>query len=189
MCSRFPDAWSRLLAVTTLMVALGGCAREERRFRDRPPTTTAMVAVREAHGQPAGLPAVPGTPNPYESSAYAVSEGKRLFSGFNCVGCHAHGGGGMGPALTDSRWIYGRDPSDIVESILGGRPNGMPSFGGRVTRLEAWQLAAYVRSLSGLLRKDVAPGRDDHMQVRIQEQSLSPREPATKTPRRPPERP
>jgi hypothetical protein len=27
-----------------------------------------------------------------------------------------------------------------------------------------------VRSMSGLLRKDVAPGRDDHMQVTAQEQ-------------------
>jgi cytochrome c oxidase cbb3-type subunit 3 len=32
----------------------------------------------------------------FEENAYMVSEGKRLFSAFNCVGCHAHGGGGMG---------------------------------------------------------------------------------------------
>jgi len=30
---------------------------------------------------------------------------------------------------------------------------------------------AYVRSMSGLLRKDIAPGRGDDMQVRPQEQA------------------
>ena len=34
------------------------------------------------------------TSNP-EQNAYAIAQGKRLFSWYNCVGCHANGGGGI----------------------------------------------------------------------------------------------
>jgi cytochrome c oxidase cbb3-type subunit 3 len=47
----------------------------------------------------------------------------------------------------------------------------MPSFGGKLSNDQVWQLVAYVRSMSGLLPKDVASGRNDDMQVRSQEQS------------------
>ena len=57
---------------------------------------------------------------------------------------------------------------------MQGRPNGMPSFGGKVSSQQLWQLTAYVRSLSGQLPKDVAPGRDDHMQRKSQEQQTDP---------------
>ena len=83
-----------------------------------------------------------------------MSEGQRLYTWFNCVGCHAHGGGGMGPALMDDEWIYGSDPAQIFSTIIEGRPNGMPTFGGKVNAQEAWQLVAYVRSMSGR-----APGK------------------------------
>jgi cytochrome c oxidase cbb3-type subunit 3 len=113
--------------------------------------------------------------NPYERNAWAVSEGRRLFTSFNCVGCHAHGGGGMGPALMDAWWIYGSEPVDIYAVIVEGKPNGMPAFGGKLTDPQIWQLVAYVRSLSGeRLRKDVRPGRSDHMRVRPSEQSGPP---------------
>jgi cytochrome c oxidase cbb3-type subunit 3 len=42
-----------------------------------------------------------------------------------------------------------------------------------------WQIVAYVRSMSGLLRKDVAPGRTDDMQVRSQEQATQKAVPVT----------
>jgi len=47
----------------------------------------------------------------------------------------------------------------------------MPSFRGKLGNAQVWQLVAYVRSMSGLLAKDVASGRNDDMQVRSQEQS------------------
>src|SRR6185503_18828996 len=78
-------------------------------------------------------------------------------------GCHAHGGGAMGPPLMDDKWIYGSQPEQVFSTIVEGRPNGMPSFGGKIAQHQVWQLAAYVRSLSGLARVDVAPGRSDHM--------------------------
>jgi cytochrome c oxidase cbb3-type subunit 3 len=157
-------------ALGVLCVLCASCEREHRRF-DEPPSETALATVRETSLQPG-----PGTRGvtvrgPYEENAWAVSEGKRLFNAYNCVGCHANGGGGMGPPLMDSTWIYGSEPANIVQTILGGRPNGMPAFGGKMPESQAWQLAAYVRSMSGLLRKDVEPGRSDHMQGPVQEQS------------------
>ena len=44
---------------------------------------------------------------------------------------------------------------------MEGRPNGMPSFKCRINEDQAWQLVAYVRSMSGWARKDAAPGRSD----------------------------
>lgn len=118
----------------------------------------------------------------YEGNAYAVSEGKRLFSQFNCVGCHGHGGGAIGPPLMDAQWIYGSEPENIFASIVEGRPNGMPAFGGKISTTQVWQLAAYVRSMSGLLRKDVAPGRDDALQVAPQEQATTKQKPVESSP-------
>ena len=94
-----------------------------------------------------------------------MNEGKRLFAWFNCVGCHAHGGGGMGPPLIDERWIYGSAPENIYSTIVEGRPNGMPSFRGKIPDYQVWQLVAYVRALGGLAPKDAAPGRNDEMHV------------------------
>ena len=99
--------------------------------------------------------------NPYEGNAYAAAEGQRLYDWYNCSGCHANGGGGMGPPLMDEKWFYGHEPEQIYETIMNGRPNGMPSFRGRIPEDQAWQLVAYVRSMSGLAPKAAAPGRSD----------------------------
>jgi cytochrome c oxidase cbb3-type subunit 3 len=99
----------------------------------------------------------------HNREAREVSEGHQLFDAFNCSGCHAHGGGGMGPALMDSRWIYGSAPQTIFATIHDGRPNGMPAFGGRIPDDQIWKLVEYVRSMSRQVRFDVIPARDDHM--------------------------
>jgi cytochrome c oxidase cbb3-type subunit 3 len=167
----------RALLAVSIAALLPACERETRRFREIPPSTQATGLVREAPLQP-GYPSPEVTvKNPYEQNAYALAEGKRLFDNYNCSGCHAHGGGGMGPPLMDDVWIYGSEPQNIVESILEGRPNGMPSFAGRVPVQQAWQLTAYVRSMSGLVPRDVASGRSDHMTVKRQEQSEEARKP------------
>jgi cytochrome c oxidase cbb3-type subunit 3 len=157
-------------ALAVALCVLPACEREHRRF-DEPPSETALATVRETDLQPGAVTRGVTVRGPYEENAWAVSEGKRLFNAYNCVGCHANGGGGMGPPLMDSTWIYGSEPANIVQTILGGRPNGMPAFGGKMPETQAWQLAAYVRSMSGLLRKDVEGGRSDHMQGPVQEQS------------------
>src|SRR5438132_3821690 len=94
-----------------------------------------------------------------EAKASAVAEGKRLYERFNCVGCHAHGGGGIGPPLMDGEWIHGGEPATIFTIIVEGSPNGMPSFRGKIPDMQLWQLVAYVRSLSGLVPHDTALGR------------------------------
>jgi cytochrome c oxidase cbb3-type subunit 3 len=99
--------------------------------------------------------------DPYRANAWAIGEGKRLFSWFNCNGCHSNGGGGMGPPLMDADWRYGSEPKAVYTSIALGRPNGMPAFGERLTQQQIWQLAAYVRSLAGLAPLGAEPGRND----------------------------
>lgn len=86
--------------------------------------------------------------NPYADDANAVAAGRTLYGAMNCGGCHGgKGGGGIGPPLADADWIYGGQPENIVDAILRGRPNGMPSFGARLPATEAWKIAAYVATL------------------------------------------
>jgi cytochrome c oxidase cbb3-type subunit III len=160
------------IAVCLGLLALTSCKREKRDFQGLPPSaSTGIPAVRETDLQ-AG-PATRKSPanSPYEENAYGVSQGKTLYNEYNCTGCHFQGGGGIGPPLMDADWIYGSRPENIFESIAEGRPNGTPAFGGTIVADQIWQIVAYVRSMSGLLRKDVAPGRNDDMYVRPQEQS------------------
>ena len=84
----------------------------------------------------------------YYNNAEAVNTGKHLFQQYNCSGCHSNGGGGMGPDLMDDVWIYGGRLEQIHQTLVDGRPNGMPSWGGKVPDEQLWQLAAYVRSMS-----------------------------------------
>jgi len=158
-------------------VALAACEREDRAFRPDPVATETIERI-------ALVPLSPGPSGPverrsgkgkeYEENAYHVSQGKTLYVWFNCNGCHANGGGGSGPALIDDRWIYGSEIENIVQTIREGRPNGMPSFRGKVPDDQIWQLAAYVRSMGRYIGKDVAPGRNDDMHARPAEN----REPA-----------
>jgi cytochrome c oxidase cbb3-type subunit III len=161
---------ARRLAVAACTVAFGltftACEREERRFRETPPgVSPSHVRLSEIQPGPT-VPPPQQTTGPYANNAYAIAEGKRLYTQFNCVGCHANGGGGMGPPLMDDKWIYGSEPANIFATIVEGRPNGMPAFGGKLASTQVWQLVAYVRSLSGLVRQDAASGRSDHMQAK-----------------------
>ena len=154
------------------VLTLAGCKREERDFHGLPSgSAISNPKVREVPLVAGGLVPADSGPGPYDDNAYAVSQGKTLYNQYNCSGCHFQGGGGIGPPLMDADWIYGARSENIYETIAEGRPNGMPSFGRKIVPDQIWQIAAYVRSMSGLLRKDVAPGRDDAMQVRPQEQS------------------
>jgi cytochrome c oxidase cbb3-type subunit 3 len=155
-------------ALVLVAGALAGCYREKRQF-ESPPESPARDPVRMSAILPgASAPLQAGArPTPdrsqLEENAYAVSQGKRLFRWYNCSGCHSNGGGGMGPALMDNTWRYGHEPRAIYATIVEGRPNGMPSFGGRIPDEQVWQIVAYVRSLSGQLRKDVATSRSDSL--------------------------
>jgi cytochrome c oxidase cbb3-type subunit III len=120
-------------------------------------------------------------PRDYSRNAYALSEGKRLYTYMNCVGCHANGGGGMGPALMDEVWLYGSSPAEVYKTILHGRPNGMPAFAGRLPDYQLWQIAHYVRSISGLVQRDAAPSRSDQLKGKPPENSIEPVTPRAAT--------
>jgi cytochrome c oxidase cbb3-type subunit 3 len=130
------------------------CSRE-----DRSKTTD-----RRAEGSAGGATISSPLQADYTSNAYQIGEGQRLYRWMNCSGCHgAAGGGGMGPSLMDAQWRYGSRMADIVATIDGGRPNGMPAFHDKLTGQQMWQLAAFVRTLSGLAPKDAVPSRGDEL--------------------------
>ena len=101
-----------------------------------------------------------------EFSGFDVSEGKRLYKWFNCNGCHANGGGDIGPALMDEKWLYGGEPRNIFATLVEGRPNGMPSFRGKIPDEQVWQIVAYVRSMSGQVPTYALPGRYDDLSAK-----------------------
>jgi cytochrome c oxidase cbb3-type subunit 3 len=168
-----------LAAITLCVIAFvwSGCEREARRFSEPGSSGVPADSIRLSQIQAGSTTSPPPVKNKYEENAYAVSQGQRLFSAFNCVGCHSHGGGGSGPALMDDKWIYGYQPENIFATIVQGRPNGMPSFAGKIPEAQVWQIVAYVRSMSGLLRSDVAPSRTDHMNAAGPEATRDPEQP------------
>ena len=173
MCSHYLRTNYRSFPLLMMLLSLGGCQREERKFQPAPVNESAPMQIRTTDLQAgASTPLQPDARRArYENNAYNLSEGKRLYTWFNCVGCHAHGGGDSGPPLMDGQWRYGGEIEQIFATIQQGRPNGMPAFGGKIAPDQIWQIVAYVRSMSGLLRKDVAPGRNDDMMTSPQEQA------------------
>jgi cytochrome c oxidase cbb3-type subunit III len=173
MHSLYPKA----LQISLLCIELAACEREKRDLTDQP-SFTARSGDRIERTDPAGEMLPPRAfATQYQQNAFAMSQGKHLFEWFNCSGCHAHGGGSIGPALMDSDWIYGSSPGSIRETILDGRPNGMPAFRGHLSETQVWQLVAYVRSLSGQASKAASPSRSDTLQVKESEQSTPRAEP------------
>jgi cytochrome c oxidase cbb3-type subunit 3 len=158
--------------ILAVVLLTAGCKREQRLFDPGPNASQLASSVHATVVQAGGQPYQPASTTPYEQSAYAVAEGKRLYSAYNCAGCHGVGGGGaIGPALSDSVWIYGSSPDQIYATIVQGRGNGMPAFGGKVPDFQVRELAAYVRSLSGQLPSTIAPSRSDVMPVAKAEQA------------------
>ena len=153
----------RALPFCVALAAMAACGQENRDFREVPPAGSATEAVGLSELKPGGGAPIESTTVSYEDNAYALSQGRMLYQRMNCVGCHFHGGGGIGPALMDDEWIYGSDPSQIFKTIVEGRPNGMPSFKGKLGNQEVWRIVAYVRSLSGLGGSTVSSSREDHM--------------------------
>jgi cytochrome c oxidase cbb3-type subunit III len=168
----------QLAFLASLAFGMATCSREDRILRQPPPANDVLNTVQISGLNP-GANSIP-TPPPstmYQESAYAVSEGQTLYEQYNCVGCHAHGGGGMGPPLMDRYWIYGSEPGNVFATIVQGRPNGMPSFRNRIPEYQVWELVAYVRSMAGLLPKGVSPQRPDEMRVKPSESSTPPQIP------------
>jgi cytochrome c oxidase cbb3-type subunit III len=162
--SRRPVA--TFVALAAALSLLAACKREVRNIRPDPagtetPLTNALVELSPGGSPPVTTRAKKG--EDYQKNAYQLAQGKTLFKQMNCNGCHSNGGGGMGPALIDDEWIYGSSIENIVATIREGRPNGMPSYRGKVTDDQIWQIAAYVVSMGGKVPSAAAPSRDDSM--------------------------
>jgi cytochrome c oxidase cbb3-type subunit 3 len=138
----------RIELVLAALLALAGCHKQEQAVL---PLAQGPDAVPVSALIPAGgaLPKdLSHRAMPYYDNADAVMKGKQLYNAMNCVGCHANGGGAIGPALMDDVWIYGGRLDQIYATIYQGRPNGMPAWGGKIPDEQMWQIAAYVRSMS-----------------------------------------
>ena len=86
----------------------------------------------------------------YQENRWAVGEGMRLYNGFNCVGCHANGGGGIGRGIAAALAAEGATvfPADVGDADLS-RPG------------EAARLAAEaIRRLLGLRDAGDSPPAD-----------------------------
>src|SRR4051812_6904143 len=116
--------WRSLLAVAVVMIISGVSLYlwQERSLRTSPAAAAAQIdTISVPDLYPGGAPPAhmpnPDTHIPQEFSAGDISAGQRLYSMYNCVACHANGGGGIGVALMDDKWIYGSEPSNIFRSI------------------------------------------------------------------------
>jgi cytochrome c oxidase cbb3-type subunit III len=160
MCSRCRSA------TILFLLTLCACQREERNLRPAP-TRLALFgyAAPESTLQPGGSQPPPVVLNPSHGTAYDISEGRRLFDWYNCSGCHANGGGGMGPPLIKQNWIYGGEPPNLFNTIVKGRPNGMPTWGGRIPEYQVWQIVAYIRSLNQEEPTSATPARPDSIEI------------------------
>ncbi|MEZ2223519.1 cytochrome c [Rhizobium sp. RCC_161_2] len=155
-------------AVVVGASAFVGWARAGRTYRLDPPLSAEFEKIRlmpnDISGAPPEIYFKLG--KPYESTAYDLSQGKRLYSWFGCSACHGDGRGAAGPSFLDGWWLYGPEMVSVVASIRDGRPHGMPAFREKMTIDEIWQLAGYVRTIGAYSAKTTAPSRNDDKNTR-----------------------
>ncbi len=104
--------------------------------------------------------------NPYTDNPDAIAEGKKLYLGNSCNGCHGGGGGGgMCPSLTNETWVYGSDDDTLFRLITLGSANLKAQQGYKAIAKETvtgpmppyqdiikdtdklWKIIAFVRSV------------------------------------------
>lgn len=145
MSSRF-----RIEALAAGCLALSACSQQSN-DEARAPTGPGAVDVPGSLLIPGGgsvTTAADRRALPYYDNAQAVMQGMQLYNQMNCVGCHANGGGAIGPPLMDDKWVYGGRLDQIYDTIYFGRPHGMPAWGGKLGDDQIWNIATYVRSMS-----------------------------------------
>nr|WP_245279201.1 c-type cytochrome [Mesorhizobium loti] len=148
---------------------LVGGLDQPRELRLDPPLGADLDRIRLMPNEISGAPPESyfALGKPYETDAYNLSQGKRLYSWFGCGSCHGDDGrGGVGPSFLDGWWLYGPEMVSIVASIRDGRPHGMPAFRDRMPIEQIWQLAGYVQAIGSYRPKVAAPSRNDDNQSR-----------------------
>jgi mono/diheme cytochrome c family protein len=99
-------------------------------FRNAPPSSAAMK-------------------NPYQGSATAALEGKKIYAQ-KCAQCHGNHLQGMGPAPSlDSANIQQAKPGELFWFISTGKlERGMPSWS-NLPKEQRWQLVSLLQSSGG----------------------------------------
>jgi len=94
------------------------------------------------------------TANPYRGDAAAIAEGQQVFLQI-CAACHKPDASGLvGPSLVDPYWKYGHSDAELFQTVMEGRPGGMPAWGTQLGSEKIWRALAYLETLP---RQD-APG-------------------------------
>jgi cytochrome c oxidase cbb3-type subunit 3 len=129
---RAAGCWTAVLAC---VLCLAACGVEKRDVGPSPPSSP---------------PSGPSDPRQalYETNAYEMAEGGRMFQWFGCDQCHKDGAPGF-LDLSDTRWRQGGATSDIYKAIADGRP-GMPGYADRITSQQIWQIAGFVHGLNAV---------------------------------------
>jgi cytochrome c oxidase cbb3-type subunit III len=153
----------RLGLAVAAFLTLAACNREDRPLASAPESGPRGVTLTQLHpGAAAPTPPDPRAQE-YQGNALHISNGQTYYKWFNCAGCHFNGGGGIGPPLMDDEWRYGGSIEQIYATIVQGRPNGMPAFKDKIPEAQVWEIAAFVRSMSGNVDRLAAPTRGDEM--------------------------
>ena len=135
-------------------------------------TSSAQTPPPEGAGKAGGSPletarnAEKGSlKNPYAGDGSVAEEGLKKYMAAGCNGCHGLGGGGMGPPLTNTVWIYGQDDDTLFRLIALGSDElqaqgytrkgsenvvgPMPPFGNIVkSDDDLWKIISWIRSVS-----------------------------------------
>jgi cytochrome c oxidase cbb3-type subunit 3 len=92
--------------------------------------------------------------NPYHGDAAAIAEGGQVFLQI-CAACHKPDATGLvGPSLVDPYWKYGHSDAELFQTVMEGRPAGMPAWGAQLGSEKVWRALAWLETLP---RQD-APG-------------------------------
>jgi hypothetical protein len=139
-----------------------------------PPEAQGAAPSAQAAGTP---PASGGSPvdtaekapkgslkSPFPDPSKVADEGHQKFMAAGCNGCHGGtGGGGMGPPLTNSIWVYGNDDDTLFRLIALGTDalqkqgytrkgsesvvGPMPQMGGVVkSDDDLWKIIAWIKT-------------------------------------------
>ena len=92
--------------------------------------------------------------NPYHDDAAAIADGQQVFTQI-CAACHKPDASGLvGPSLVDPYWKYGHTDAELFQTVMEGRPAGMPAWGAQLGSEKVWRALTY----AGALPKADTPG-------------------------------